>query len=67
MKVTPRIEMLEGIIGNGFNGANTKINRVRYWHNEISAVDYSEAIKSVINSLSTTIDYLKELQKEIKK
>lgn len=59
--------MLEGLISNGFNGASTKLNRIHYWHNEISAADYSEALGSVINTLSTTVDYLKELQKEVEK
>lgn len=59
--------MLEEIVCGGFNNCNAKLSRIHYWHNEISAADYSEALGSVINTLSTTVDYLKELQKEVEK
>lgn len=59
--------MLEEIVCGGFNNCNAKLSRIRYWHNEISAADYSETLGSVINTLSTTVDYLKELQKEVEK
>lgn len=67
MKVTPRIEMLEEIICGRFNNCNAKLSRIRYWHNKISAADYSKALGSVANTLSTAADYLKELQKEVEK
>lgn len=67
MKATPRIEMLEEIVCGGMKAISSKMERVRYWHNEISSKDYSEAITSMTDELKGTIDFLKELQKEVEK
>ncbi len=66
MKVTPRIEMLEGLINNGVSSAHGGLNWLRQQHNDIPADVYLGTLESMTTTLKGATDFIKELEKEIK-